>query len=195
MSRKYVFGAAGVGYFLAFLACSSITPNPAYTAVFVPDGEETTAARTAPRAEMTAETTVATTGTTAGRLTATAPNSCSQAGANCCLVDVDAAAGLLGTCQTPTACSAANGSFIACGNTPDLVDCPDGSTTCCLSFSDSGSPSAYCAASCPAGTPYACNGDYTTCPPEGSWNCAQIPGSTVPVAALGECVASDAGAE
>jgi hypothetical protein len=194
MSRKYVFGAAGVGYFLAFLACSSITPNPAYTVVFVPDGGDDGGSDGAAAGDDSGDDS-GDDGDDGGAIYGNCPNSCSQAGTNCCLVDVDAAAGLLGTCQTPTACSAANGSFIACGNTPDLVDCPDGSTTCCLSFSDSGSPSAYCAASCPTGTPYACNGDQTTCPPEGNWNCEQIPGSTVPVAALGECVASDAGGD
>jgi hypothetical protein len=192
MSRKHVFGAtgavvgaAGAGCILASLACSSITPNPLYTGVYVPPGDDGSSSGDDSGGEA---------GDDGGATYGNCPAVCSQ-GTNCCLIDVDAAAGLLGTCQTPSACSAAMGTYIPCGSTPDTVDCPAGSTVCCLSFSDSGQPSAYCAASCPAGTPYACNSDPTTCPPGTNWECAQIPGSAVPMAALGECVVSDAGAD
>jgi hypothetical protein len=84
-----------------------------------------------------------------------------------------------------------------CGNTPDLLDCTgDSGTTCCLALSDAGGlPGSYCATTCPAGTSYACNSDQSTCPGDGGtgWMCSPIPGSTVPVLALGECTPFDGG--
>ena len=67
------------------------------------------------------------------------PDTCPDPGTNCCLVNVDAAAGPLGTCQDAQRLLRGRGAFIACGMTPDPGDCPTaGSTTCCLSFSDAG---------------------------------------------------------
>jgi hypothetical protein len=92
--------------------------------------------------------------------------------------------------MTQATCNTMGGGFVACGNTPDYGDCPDGSTTCCLALSDAGGlPGSYCASSCPSGTPYACNSDPTTCPAGGNWNCSSIPGTTIPMMALGECTA------
>jgi hypothetical protein len=89
------------------------------------------------------------------------------------------------------------GGFVMCGQTPDTNpgDCPaDAGTTCCLALSDAGGvPGSYCATSCPAGTPYACNGTADTCPNSGTgWQCSAI-NATVPVGALGECTPYDGG--
>jgi hypothetical protein len=113
---------------------------------------------------------------------------CAADAGNCCLLNTDA--GIWGYCMSQADCNTMGGGFVACGNTPDTLDCPAGSTTCCVSVSDSGGlPGSYCAASCPSGTPYACNGGGSTCPSPGNWNCSPIPGSIVPTAALGECTA------
>jgi hypothetical protein len=196
MSRKHVFGApaamlaaAGAGCIFAFLACSSDTPDPTYTVVYVPPGDDGAADGSGDDSGDDAGG-----GDDGGAVYGNCPDLCPTTGTNCCLYEVDSAAGVLGTCQTPSACATTNGSYIGCGNTPDTADCPDGSTACCLSFSDSGAPSSYCAPSCP-GTYYACNGDQTTCPPDRTdWACVQIPGTTVPMAALGQCVLPDGAA-
>jgi hypothetical protein len=129
-----------------------------------------------------------------GPILGNCPGSCPTVGTNCCLLNTDA--GVLGACLTPTACASMGGGFVMCGNTPDTVDCTgDAGTTCCLAVSDAGGlPGSYCATSCPMGTPYACNTDQTTCPNMGTgYLCSQIPGSPVPVAALGECTVLEGG--
>jgi hypothetical protein len=104
-----------------------------------------------------------------------------------------------GVCAQQLDCTTRmNGGYVLCGNTPDTLDCTgQPGTACCLSYPDGGSslPSSYCAASCPAGTPPACNGTSDTCPNAGmGWTCTPIPG--VPIAALGACVPTpDGGGE
>lgn len=129
-----------------------------------------------------------------GPILGNCPAACANPTTNCCLLNTDA--GVLGACLTPTACAAMAGGFVMCGNTPDTVDCPDGSTTCCLSPSDAGGlPSSYCAASCPSGTSYACNTDELSCPNGGAgWACSPLPGTSVPVEALGQCTPVEGGA-
>jgi hypothetical protein len=101
-----------------------------------------------------------------------------------------------GVCDTQSGCMGRNGGYVLCGSTPDTADCTNQpGTACCLSTPDAGGgiPSSYCAASCPAGTPPACNETNDTCPNGGvGWTCTPIPG--VPVMALGMCVPTpDAG--
>jgi hypothetical protein len=191
MNRNHVLGAALAGGVLAFVACATNNPNPAYTTVYVPEGGSSGDDGGEAGGDDSGDDSGDDGG--GGSCAGNCPAACPEAGTNCCLVDLDAAAGPLGTCMSPSACATAQGAYIGCGMTPDPIDCPSGKTSCCLLL-DGGSPTTVCAASCPE-TAYACNTDQSACPPDSgkTWTCQPIPGTNIPVLALGQCVAVSSG--